>query len=89
MPNGAEGVTMTANKSLKRIIRNRMQMTDMSYSAARAQVLRGRDEIMAAGLSQSTPLFSLPRLTMPNSFPDDIDVTPGALAFKIKSMREI
>lgn len=70
---------MTANKSLKRIIRNRMQLTDMSYSAARAQVLRGRDEIIAAGLAPSTPLFSLPRLTMPNSFPDDLVTKPGAL----------
>ncbi len=88
MPNGAKGVTMTANKSLKRIIRNRMQMTDMSYSAARAQVLRGRDEIVAAGLSQSTPLFSLPQVTMPNVFPDDIEVKPGALDVVILKLNQ-
>lgn len=79
---------MTANKSLKRIIRNRTQMTGMSYSSARAQVLRDRDEIAAAGFSGSAPHFTLPRVTTPNVYPDDIVAGPKAIDVVILKLNQ-
>lgn len=70
---------MTAHKGLKHIVRNRMRMTGMSYSAARAQVLRGKDEIVAAGLSRSSPHFTLPTRSPCRVFPDDMTLGEGGL----------
>ena len=61
MPDGGEGVTVTVKKELKRIIRARMEKSGETYMSARNQVLRDREEILATGLTASTPLFSIPR----------------------------
>jgi hypothetical protein len=52
------GTTMTVQRDLKRIIRVRQQKTGESYTAARAQVMRGRDEW--SGNEPEPPVATVP-----------------------------